>query len=195
MLRKIEFAGLMGAECINTRSGSPTRSEQFFRNVRIAADAAARWNVQLNLETYGDLVDLASRCGELFRRPELRGVGLNYDPGNIFRFARGKVCIEEDLARAQVRPVYFHLKDASLRDGRIWNEPIGRGELNYPAIFRQLETLCPEPLAAGLELPMGFCVRSEDFSLEFLETDAAALERAIRQSLDYLSQYADVSMQ
>lgn len=190
LLRKIEFAGEIGAKWLNTRCGSPDRMDEFLKHVKIAAEKADRYGVVLNLESYGDIVGSASQCGSVFDRLNLPNVRYNYDPGNTFRFARGNVCIEEDLANTTVTLEYLHLKDSSLRDGWIWNDAIGSGQLNYPAILEQLDKQRTDSLPCGLELPMGFRVWCKDLSFDFLNPSLNEVERAVQQSLEYLQRYA-----
>ncbi len=190
LLKKLEFAGRIGARCLNTRAGLPERMDAFLENVQVAAEAARRWGVQLNLESYGDIVGGASQVGPVFRRPELAGIGYNYDPGNTFRFARGEIAIQEDLAAAQVKPVYFHFKDASCHDGYIWNEPLGQGQLDYPAILSALEGLGVDRVPGGLEIPLLFRIKQGDLALEFLEVSLEQVEAAVKSSVAYLSRYA-----
>lgn len=190
LLKKIEFAGEIGAKWLNTRCGTPSRMDVFLEHVKIAAEQADRYGVILNLESYGDIVGPARECGPIFKRLRLPNVRYNYDPGNTFRFARGNICIEDDLSNATVPLEYLHLKDTSLRDGWIWNDAIGCGQLNYPAIFEQLDKQRFTSLPCGLELPMGFRVWCEDLSFDFLHPSLNDVEKTIQQSLEYLQQYA-----
>ncbi len=194
LLKKIEFAGEIGASCLNTRCGPKSRWDIFQRNVREAAALAARYGMTLNLESYGDIVGPASECGEVFRALDLPNVGYNYDPGNTFRFARGEISIEDDLAHAEVRPAYLHLKDASLCGGWIRNDPIGQGQLRYPAILDELDRGRSTPLPTGLEIPLTFRVRASDLSFDFLSPTLDQVEDAVRVSLRYIRSHARVLM-
>ena len=111
LLKKIEFAGEIGAKWLNTRCGPPAQMDIFLKHVQIAAEAADRYGLILNLESYGDIVGPASQCGPVFEQLNLLNVRYNYDPGNTFRFARGNICIEDDLASATTSIEYLHLKD------------------------------------------------------------------------------------
>ena len=194
LLKKIEFAGMVGAKYLNTRCGPPERMEAFCGNVRQAAALAAQYQITLNLESYGDIVGPASRCGDVFKMLQIPNLGYNYDPGNTFRFEHGRICIEEDLAAAAVPLEYIHLKDASLHDGYIWNDPLGKGQLNYPAIIAQLDLQRSTPLPAGLEIPMTFRVRNDDLGFDFLAPALKEIEQAVRTSLQYLSRFAEFSL-
>lgn len=195
LLKKIEFAGRIGARYLNTRCGPKDRMEQFLVNVKRAAEEAAKWNVILNLESYGDIVGEASTSGPLFAQLNLPNVRYNYDPGNTYRFAKGAITIEEDVAGATVPLEYLHLKDTSIRDGWIWNDPIGSGALNYPAIFEEMDKKREIPLPCGLEIPMSFRVNVEDLSFGFLYPTMDEIEAAVRSSLEYVSRFAEFSLQ
>lgn len=63
----------------------------------------------------------------MFAELNLPNVQYTYDPGNTYRFCRGEIRLDEDLQNASVPVAYLHMKDGSIHDGYIWNEPIGQG--------------------------------------------------------------------
>jgi len=195
LLKKIEFAGRIGARYLNTRCGPKERMDKFLINVNKAAEEAAKWNVILNLESYGDIVGEASTSGALFEQLNLPNVQYNYDPGNTYRFAKGSITIEDDVAGATVPLAYLHLKDTSIRDGWIWNDPIGSGALNYPAIFAEMDKKREVPLPCGLEIPMSFRVKVDDLSFGFLAPTMDEIEASVRASLEFVSKHAEFSLQ
>ena len=95
--------------------------------------------MRLGLESYGDIVGPASECGGVFAELDLPHVQYTYDPGNTYRFCRGEIRLDEDLQNASVPVAYLHMKDGSIHDGYIWNEPIGQGVFPYPAMLAALE--------------------------------------------------------
>jgi len=193
LLKKIEFAGKIGAKYLNTRCGPKYRWRLFKANVSQAALAARRWNITLNLESYGDIVGLAQEVGPVFDALALDNVGYTYDTGNNFRFAKGNIVMEKDLKKAVVTPDYLHLKDASLKEGWIYNEAIGSGSLNIPAIFDALEQL-RDSIPCSLELPLSFRVQAKDLTFDFREPTRAEICQAVTQSLDFISQHASFAL-
>ena len=189
LLKKIEFAGKIGARFLNTRCGPKQDWDIFEKNVRQAAEAARRWGVQLNLESYGDIVGPAAEAGTVFDRLQLESIGYNYDTGNNFRFARGQIDMEQDLKHATIVPSALHLKDASLADDWINNEAIGDGQLDIPAILTALEALTPT-LPCSLEIPLSFRILCEDLSFDHLFPSDETVISAVTRSVAYLRKYA-----
>ncbi len=189
LLKKLRFAGAVGARVVNTRCGPPERYPVFLEHVRQAAALAEELGVALQLESYGDIVGTAAQCGPVFGALRELHVGYTYDTGNNFRFARGQIDMAADLRDAAVTPTYLHLKDASLRDGWIYNEAIGGGQLDIPGILSALEARTPA-IPCSLELPIGFRVRAHDLSFAFLHPDDGTVLRTVRSSVDYLRRCA-----
>ena len=120
LLKKIEFAGQIGAQLVNTRCGPKARYAVFEEHVKRAAEAADRYGLRLGLESYGDIVGPASECGGVFAELDLPHVQYTYDPGNTYRFCRGEIRLDEDLQNASVPVAYLHMKAISgtSRSGR-----------------------------------------------------------------------------
>ena len=118
LLKKIEFAGQIGAQLVNTRCGPKARYAVFEEHVKRAAEAADRYGLRLGLESYGDIVGPASECGGVFAELDLPHVQYTYDPGNTYRFCRGEIRLDEDLQNASVPVAYLHMKDGSIHDPR-----------------------------------------------------------------------------
>lgn len=191
LLKKIEFAGQIGAQLVNTRCGPKTRYAVFQEHVKRAAEAADRFGMRLGLESYGDIVGPASECGSVFAELNLPNVQYTYDPGNTYRFCRGEIRLDEDLQNASVPVAYLHMKDGSIHDGYIWNEPIGQGVFPYPAMLDALERQ-GSMLACALEMPMSFCVSMQDLSFRFLKPSEEQLYTQIMQSVEYIKKIANV---
>ena len=193
LLKKIEFAGQIGAQLVNTRCGPKARYAVFEEHVKRAAEAADRYGLRLGLESYGDIVGPASECGGVFAELNLPHVQYTYDPGNTYRFCRGEIRLDEDLQNASVPVAYLHMKDGSIHDGYIWNEPIGQGVFPYPAMLAALERQ-GGTLGCALEMPMSFCVSVRDLSFRFLEPSDEQLYAQIMQSVEYVKTLAHATM-
>ena len=124
---------------------------------------------------------------------DLPHVQYTYDPGNTYRFCRGEIRLDEDLQNASVPVAYLHMKDGSIHDGYIWNEPIGQGVFPYPAMLAALERQ-GGTLGCALEMPMSFCVSVRDLSFRFLEPSDEQLYAQIMQSVEYVKTLAHVTM-
>ena len=193
LLNKIRIASELGAKVLNTRCGPKQRWSIFEAHIKQAAELAASYGLEIDLESYGDIVGPASECGPVFRALNLENVRYNYDAGNTFRYRRGDICIQEDLKAATQYPAYLHMKDTSIRDGWIYNAPIGEGELDIPEILLVLERYTPV-LPCGLEIPSGFRVRLDDLSFDHLDrADTEVIDIVIR-SVRFLQNYAEFSL-
>ncbi|MFR9191145.1 MAG: sugar phosphate isomerase/epimerase family protein [Anaerotruncus massiliensis (ex Togo et al. 2019)] len=182
-LKKLEFAGKIGATRINTRCGPVCRTVKFRKNLSRAVEAAAPYRLRINLESYGDIVGTARECGPIFREIGHPSVRCNYDPGNNYRFARGEISIADDICESLEVLDCLHLKDALLRDGYIYNPPIGQGG-GVRAVFRAERSAPPSP--AGWR-----CRKlrvASDFAIEQLTPAPEEVRRAIRESLDFIAQ-------
>jgi len=182
LLKKIEFAGQIGAQLVNTRCGPKARYAVFEEHVKRAAEAADRYGPRRGPGLYGEIAG-----------PDLPHVQYTYDPGNTYRFCRGEIRLDEDLQNASVPVAYLHMKDGSIHDGYIWNEPIGQGVFPYPAMLAALERQ-GGTLGCALEMPMSFCVSVRDLSFRFLEPSDEQLYAQIMQSVEYVKTLAHVTM-
>ena len=181
------------AQFVITRCGPKALYAVFEEHVKRAAEAADRYGLRLGLESYGDIVGPASACGGEFAELDLPHVQYTYDPGNTYRFCRGEIRLDEDLQNASVPVAYLHMKDGSIHDGYIWNEPIGQGVFPYPAMLAALERQ-GGTLGGALEMPMSFCVSVRDLSFRFLEPSDEQLYAQIMQSVEYVKTLAHATM-
>ena len=193
LLKKIQFAGEIGARVLNTRCGPKSRYAKFLDRVKEAADLASSYGVMLHLESYGDIVGPAKECGPVFREIGLENVRFTYDAGNTFRFARGNICIDEDIRQATVVPSYLHMKDTCIRDGWIYQTPVGAGSLDIPKLLLALEQHTAI-LPCSLEIPLSFRVRYHDLAFDFLNPSDDEICHSIEQSILYLNEIANIKL-
>ena len=190
LLKKIPFAAAIGAKLINTRCGPQYRYSIFLDNVNKAADLADSCGISLHLESYGDIVNTANDSTSVFADINRNNVKFTYDAGNIFRYAHGKVSIESDLTDACMIPAYLHMKDTSLRDGWIYNDAIGYGQLHIPAILSALEVHAPK-IGCSLEIPLSFRVRNDDLVFDFSVPEDTVIIDHVEKSVSFLQGYAE----
>ena len=184
-LKKVRFAGEIGASQINTRCGPKKDMDAFLRHIRELIPILERYGLQLNLESYGDIVNDAASSAHVFQilgHPLLR---YNYDAGNLYRFTHGKLDFEEDLPKGIPYLGCIHLKDVVMRDGYLYNTAVGRGVVGYDGILETLSAYRTS-VAAGLEVPLGFRVRDIDLFKQIVPADQGMAEKMILCSAAYL---------
>lgn len=153
LIKKIEFAGRIGAKIVNTNSGPLSRLDVFHKNMPRLIQAAEKWNVIIGLESHGDIVNTARDSVSIFQRYNHPLVRLNYDTGNTLFYNPGKVKIEEDIKYGFEYLVHLHLKDIRITDSYVAYVPIGQGDVNFPAVFETLKTF-GSPIPCGYEIPV-----------------------------------------
>lgn len=151
-LKKIEFASRIGAKYINTNSGPKNRMEEFRRNIKQVIRQAEKWQVMVCLESHGDIVDTAADGVRILKEINHPLVRLNYDTGNTYYYRKGKISIEEDIKDGFEFLEHIHLKDISIKGNAVHYRSIGKGDLNFPAIFKSLKELGKE-VPIGIEIP------------------------------------------
>lgn len=153
LMKKIEFAGRIGAKIVNTNSGPLSRLDVFHKNMPRLIEVAEKWNVIIGLESHGDIVNTAKDSIHIFKRYDHPLVRLNYDTGNTLFYNPGKVKIEDDIQYGFEYLVHLHLKDISISDNYVAYVPIGQGDVNFPAVFDVLKTF-GSPIPCGYEIPV-----------------------------------------
>ncbi|MFW5737543.1 MAG: sugar phosphate isomerase/epimerase family protein [Spirochaetota bacterium] len=155
-LRRLRFAGALGAKRFATNAAKARYRESFMAAVEPLAREAERAGVVLALENPGDgapnLIDDAAAAAELVRSIGSPWIGVNYDPGNQLTHAP-----EKDAA-ADVRAfgpglVSLHVKDAAPEGEWLRYCAVGEGVIDYEAILRHCDTLDPRP-AYSIEAPL-----------------------------------------
>ena len=153
LLKKIEFAGRIGARIVNTNAGCRDRMDAFYKNMKRLIAMAEKWNVTIGLESHGDIVHTARESLAVFRKINHPLVKLNYDTGNTLFYCDGNVSIEEDIKYSEEFLAHLHLKDITIRGSNVAYVPIGDGDINFPKVFEWLKSL-GRTIPCGLEIPV-----------------------------------------
>jgi L-ribulose-5-phosphate 3-epimerase len=100
-------------------------------------DRALGRGIGLVLDNNHGLTATVDGALELLSRVDRPNLGLNYDPGNLYRY--GKYYAVEALERCGDHVWTMQAKDAARSsEGDRWQLPLGEGELDYGAIFEWL---------------------------------------------------------
>ena len=155
-LRRLRFAGALGAKRFATNAAKAQYRESFEAAVEPLAREAERAGVVLALENPGDgspnLIDDAAAAAELVRSIGSPWIGINYDPGNL------RTHEPDTDAAADVRAfgpglVSLHVKDATPEGEWLRYCAVGEGIIDYEGILRHCDALDPRP-AYSIEAPL-----------------------------------------
>jgi L-ribulose-5-phosphate 3-epimerase len=141
-LRRVLAAGSeLGISVLNTFTGdaeSPAEVEAFEQNVRALADDAQAAGIRLCIETDSNLLPTAEAGMRLLDRIGHDWIQINYDPGNVVYYTGARP--EDDIRHGLARIGHVHLKDKRGGKGVLDFPPLGEGELDLPAMLRDLES-------------------------------------------------------
>lgn len=151
-LKKIEFAGRIGAKIINTNSGPIERRSIFDKNMLKIIEVAERWDVIIGLESHGDIIGTAKDSIDIFRAYNHPLVRFNYDTGNTLFYCNGNIKIEEDIKYSLEYLSHIHLKDIKINGNNVEYCPIGDGDVNFEKVFEVLKDY-GKAIPCGLEIP------------------------------------------
>lgn len=152
-LKKVEFAAAIGAKIVNTNSGPLERLHVFRSNIRKIIDKAEKYNIQIGLESHGDIIGTAKESIKYLREINHPLIRFNYDTGNTYFYAKGRVKVEEDIKYCLEYMDHIHLKDIMIRGNQVNYCAIGEGDLDFSAIFNSIKSV-GKPIAASLEIPV-----------------------------------------
>jgi len=184
-LIKMDLAAGIGCEVINTNAGAAERMGAFRQNIKKVIDKAERLGLTVCLESHGDIVGAAKDAAPLFKEIGHPLICFNYDTGNTYYYAKGKISIEDDILYALEYLAYVHIKDISVGNGRAQYRPIGRGDLNFPKIFAALGQI-GRAINCGLEIPVFVAGTLESLSSAAAPIGEDEIRGAISSSLEYM---------
>jgi sugar phosphate isomerase/epimerase len=140
--RRIDFGKRLGAKIVNTKVGARSGLKQFEKNIEPIAEYAESVNIVIGLENPSEGTDQIITSGqtgaEVVKRIDNDFIKLNYDFGNAFTYSKGMVDPAFDYKNALPYACYLHLKDMKKTDGEWEFSQIGKGVINYDAIFKDL---------------------------------------------------------
>ena len=141
--RRLEFARNIGARCVNTIAGPAGNLAGFQANIAAIAARAMDLGVVVALENHGDLLDRGQQIVDFIRQVGHPAVRANYDTGNAWYYAKGKLDPVEELARVAPVVAHVHLKTPRLDEGLLRWVALGEGILDLPATARVLKERLP----------------------------------------------------
>ena len=143
-VKNIRLAAFFGCDYIVSSIGEAhLKDNAVADNETVAGYIAAlvphleQYNLKLVLETHGAEHGTGKVLSEIVKLVGSERVKVNYDTANVIFYGRVNPC--EDLADCMEDVAYMHLKDKAGADDA-WDFPaVGKGKVDFPAIFRQLE--------------------------------------------------------
>lgn len=186
-LKKIEFAGRIGANYINTNTGPRSRIQVFQENLKRVVAQAENWNVTVCLESHGDIVRTARESAawlSQLRHPLIR---MNYDTGNTYFYEKGQIDVAEDLPWGEDVIAYMHLKDVRIRGNTVRYTPLGDGDLNFSGIFQKLAET-GRRIPASLEIPVFVAGTLHEIGPQNPPLSKEEIAQAIRKSCRFLEE-------
>ncbi len=142
--RRLEFAAALGARIVNTIAGPVSGLDGFRANIPAIGRRAADLGLTLALENHGDLVDRGRRIVAFIEGIGIPAVRANYDTGNAWYYARGRLDPVAELAEVAPVVAHVHLKDPRVEDGLLRWVALGEGILDLPALARILRERLPQ---------------------------------------------------
>lgn len=135
LARRLDLALGAGAGVLVTNATSLGRKAALMRTVEAALPRFQSAGVVLALENPGHGQDALLPDGKAgaalvagWDSPWLR---LNYDVGNAYTYAQGRIDLADDIASAAPCAARVHLKDVALRGGDWQFCPLGEGAVGY----------------------------------------------------------------
>jgi L-ribulose-5-phosphate 3-epimerase len=194
--KRIDLAKEIGIDIVNTGPGlveNDAGRENFFININEIAEYAADAGVTVALETHGELLSSGEASAEIIEKIDSPWIRINYDTGNVIFY--GGVRPEEDIVHAVPYISHVHLKDK--RGGvKVWDfPPIGKGDVNFPSVFKTLsERGYKGPISVEIEvlgkdiIPtwLVFDEKDEIVSEGEKEYGPDFIDRALFESMRYL---------
>jgi len=140
----VEVTGELGVEYLSMHAGfidlsSAEYSRKFFDRIRHLADAAARNQIMLLLETGQESADELREFLEKLNHP---AVGVNFDPANMILYDKGEPIEAVRVLKSWIK--HIHIKDAiRTKQAGTWGAevPWGQGEVGADAFLRALEEI------------------------------------------------------
>ncbi|MFQ5836187.1 MAG: sugar phosphate isomerase/epimerase family protein [bacterium] len=153
----LELTKKLNARIINTPVGEPKNEKEtktMLKNLKNAASYAESLGMIMALEPHGDITSTGQKVLEIVNKLDSAAVKINYDTANVIFY--GNVNPEDDLPLVVSQVAHLHIKDK--RGGyKKWDFPaLGKGRINFPAIFRILQLAHYQgPLSVEIEFAPG----------------------------------------
>ncbi len=184
--RRLEFAGAIGARIVNSIAGPASNLAGFRRNLEPLAKRARDLGVVIALENHGDLLDREQQILEFIQAIDDPAVGVNYDTGNAWYYAKGGIDPVAELRLLAPLVAHVHLKTPLVEDGLMRWVALGEGLLDLRGTGCVLREELPG-VAVSYELSSR--QRSRDFEPRWRAPEVpplADLRAMVRRSLDAL---------
>ena len=175
----LELGKKLNARIINTSIGEPKNEKEIKRmlkNLKNVASYAESLGVIMALEPHGDITSTGRKVLEIVNKLDSVAVKINYDTANVVFY--GNVNPEDDLPFVVSQVAHLHIKDK--RGGyKKWDFPaLGKGRINFPAIFRILQRAHYQgPLSVEIEFTPGGSKNLEE------------VDEAVQESFAYLKRF------
>ena len=173
LIRRLEFAGAIGARVVNTIAGPRSGLEGFRANIPTMGKRAAELGITLALENHGDLLDRGQQIVEFIACIGIPAIRVNYDTGNAWYYSQGAINPVAELAEIASVAAHVHLKSPQIIDGLMRWVALGEGELDLVAAGRILRERLPDvPVSYELSPRQ----RSRDFEPRWRTPDFPSLD-------------------
>ena len=175
----LELGKKLNARIVNAPVGEPKNEKEMkgvLKNLKNAASYAESLGMTMALEPHGDITSTGQKVLEIVNKLESAAVKINYDTANVIFY--GDVSPEDDLALVVSKVAHLHIKDK--RGGyKKWDFPaLGKGRINFPAIFRILKDAHYQgPLSVEIEFTPGGSKNLKD------------INEAVQESFAYLKRF------
>lgn len=154
---RMTFAKKLGARYIVSNAAPLQNKTQFMKNIAELGQTAAGMDLVIVLENPGDgkanVMDSGEPAANLIEEIGQEHVKINYDFGNLLSHCFEKIRPEEDYKFVHDCTVHYHVKDVSSDDSGWYFTEIGKGDINYQQILKELAYL-PDPVPLSLEIPL-----------------------------------------
>jgi sugar phosphate isomerase/epimerase len=141
--RRLEFAKVIGASIVNSIAGPTGNLEGFCANIPHIAERAGALGLTVALENHGDLLDREQQILDFIRDTGHPVVRVNYDTGNAWYYAKGKIDPTAELAMLAPVVAHVHMKTPKIEAGLMRWVALGEGILDLRAMGRVLKGRLP----------------------------------------------------
>ena len=179
-VKNIRLAAFFGCDYIvssigeaHLKDNAVADNETVAKHIAALVPVLEKYNMMLVLETHGKEHGKGSVLADICRRVGSDRVKVNYDTANVVFYGDVDPC--DDLKDCIGDVAYVHLKDKG-GEKNVWDFPaVGKGWINFPKFFKQLED-------AGNNCPYSI-------EIEFTAAgpkDLAEVNQAVKDSAEYL---------